>query len=138
RLNEFGYCCDMFTLDAKLFLPQSRPRLFILATQHELAAAEQESEASILRPGWIHRFKSSHRTLRMQFKKLAMPRKKRTTLADCIQHLGPNAPIWWEGERLNAFLSALSPIQFERLDGMRSKRRLSWATAYRRTRSGRP
>ncbi|MBI4287530.1 MAG: DNA (cytosine-5-)-methyltransferase [Chloroflexi bacterium] len=35
-LNELGYACDVFTLNALRFLPQSRPRVFLIGVKAEL------------------------------------------------------------------------------------------------------
>src|SRR5439155_17612402 len=47
RLNELGYFCDMFTIDARMFVPQSRPRLFIAGSTE--AINEHDEHTSWLR-----------------------------------------------------------------------------------------
>ena len=44
---------------------------------------------------------------------------------------------WWDGERRGRFLDSLSAIQTERLENFRTRKRVSYLGAYRRTRSGR-
>ncbi len=136
RLNELGYSCDMFTIDARMFVPQSRPRLFIVSTQRQIE--QQETEDSWIRPAWIHEFRRSHRTLNMQFLPLKQPRQQQFQLSECVERFGPSHPMWWEGERMERFLNSLSSIQSERLATLRSMPKRTWATAYRRTRNGRP
>jgi len=52
-LNELGYWCDVLTIDARHFVPQSRPRLFIVASRdrlHEVqgwSASAARSEAAV-------------------------------------------------------------------------------------------
>ncbi|MXY32703.1 MAG: DNA (cytosine-5-)-methyltransferase [Boseongicola sp. SB0676_bin_33] len=45
---------------------------------------------------------------------------------------------WWSAERLGAFLSAMSPIQSERVTAYQRRRSAGFFGAFRRTRDGRP
>ena len=59
------------------------------------------------------------------------------TLADVVERLHHSDRRWWDRERLGRFLDSLSPIQADRIEGLRNAMWTSWATAYRRTRHGR-
>ena len=45
---------------------------------------------------------------------------------------------WWDARRTKAFVSSLSPIQLNRLEGLRQADEPTYRTAYRRTRQGKP
>jgi len=135
ELNALGYSCDLFVVDARRFVPQSRPRLFIVgATDNLMTSAWEPSE---VRPPWIHRFVQHHPELRMHALDMRLPISAARTLADVVERLPASDPRWWEPERVARFTSSLSDTQSERLRNLRRGRRLSWATAYRRTRHGR-
>lgn len=134
RLNTLGYRCDIITMDAKWFLPQSRPRLFIVGSMHASAPAPLSSVSS-LRPEWVHRFMGAHPKLMFHAAQLPPPPRGRKPLAGCIEKLGPGDERWWDDDRVALFVGSLSPIQAARVNAMRVSARPSWATAYRRTRN---
>jgi DNA (cytosine-5)-methyltransferase 1 len=135
RLNALGYYCDIFTLDARWFVPQSRPRMFIIGTRTQIGGSDWSP--SSLRPAWIASFVAAHPELRMQALPLRAPEPTDQTLADYVERLSYADARWWEPARLSAFLQSLSPLQRTRMADLRSAPRLGWATAYRRTRQGR-
>ena len=59
-LNNLGYSVDAFVLDALLFVPQSRPRLFVIGTVDGVEKNEEifnrDIQESILRPGRLADF----------------------------------------------------------------------------------
>lgn len=137
RLNRLGYVCDLLVLDARRFVPQSRPRLFIIG---ELDAAYEHVGwgPGDLRPGWIARFAALHPGLDLRARELRPPLSEAVALSDVVQKLRHADTRWWERERLERFISSLSDRQSERLERMKAARRYVWATAYRRTRHGVP
>lgn len=134
RLNRLGYCCDVFVVDARRFVPQSRPRMFIVGSIFELA--KQDGWSGELRPAWIREFVESHPELKMKALPLRVPTNSTSTIASCIEKMPASDDRWWNAARLSRFIDSLSPLQAERLAKLRRRDRLIWATAYRRTRHG--
>ncbi len=60
ELNNLGYCCDAFMIDAADFVPQSRKRLFIVGSQGDAARRDRRSVAdtpeSSVRPRRLLKF----------------------------------------------------------------------------------
>ena len=135
ELNAQGYVCDMVILDARWFVPQSRPRLFIVASRNKLSEPGDWTP-SALRPAWMRAFVCAHPALRMQACELPMPQRTADTLNSVVERLPENHVRWWERERLERFIDSLSAIQSRRLRRMQTSPTLGWATAYRRTRGG--
>ena len=135
-LNSLGYVCDILVLDALRFVPQSRPRIFLVGWHGEVENGHHYSTSDI-RPPWIARFVD--RNPQLSLKPLNLPPLPScpNQLRDLIERIEPTDPIWWDGERLGRFLVSLSPIQAERLANLKASFINRWATAYRRTRSGR-
>jgi DNA (cytosine-5)-methyltransferase 1 len=137
ELNSLGYWCDLFVIDARRFVAQSRPRLFIVGT---LGGARwpRSFERSDVRPVALERFAERSPDLLLHAAPIQLPPREALMLPTVVERLRPSNPRWWDDERVARFCSALSPLQEERLAQIRRGQRLSWATAYRRTRAGRP
>ena len=133
HMNSLGYVCDIIVLDAARFLPQSRPRIFIIAwpgkvdDRHLLFASD-------VRPPWIIRFRERHQHLGLQALDFPPLPYCSQTLANIVDKLEPDDPAWWGAERLQRFVDSLSHIQSMRLRSMMRAQNPRWATAYRRTR----
>jgi DNA (cytosine-5)-methyltransferase 1 len=134
KLNDLGYSCDLFVLDARRFVPQSRPRLFIVGAKQPL---NDDDWVGDLRPSWIADFASRHPELRLHARRLRIPPMEVRSLADIVERLQHDDPRWWGSHRLDRFVGSLSPLQMERLSRLRNSPKLVWATAYRRTRQKR-
>ena len=135
QLNVLGYVCDVFTVDARWFMPQSRPRLFIVGSTARVS--EPDDAVSWTRPNWIRTFVRKYDRLDMQSVALPDPPATSIALADCVERFPSNHPRWWDKERISRFVDSLSPIQSRRLAALRSAESLTWATTFRRTRHGR-
>ncbi len=136
-LNELGYTCDLLMVDARWFVAQSRPRLFVIASLPILAETSDWA-TSRLRPPWVGKFVGDHPNLWMQAAKLPDPPQSDISLVDFVEQLPPDNDLWWDVPKLGGFLTSLSPIQAERLEALRRSDKLTVATAYRRTRRGKP
>lgn len=132
-LNDLGYSVDVLAIDARRFVPQSRPRLFLVGAL-EPPADDPDSGAE-LRPAWLEWIfgDSSLVTHRAALPK--PPPLAAAGLSDIIEKIPAAEPAWWDDERTAAFIASLSPIQARRLDALRDGRSVSYRTAYRRTRN---
>jgi DNA (cytosine-5)-methyltransferase 1 len=137
RLNDLGYSCDVFRVDGLLFVPQSRPRLFVIGIRGaEFAAGDWTP--SVLRPQWIQAFVKVHGGLRMHALPLLLPTREAPSLDSMIEPLTDEDPRWWNPERVRKFFASMAPIHRDRLRAMYKGDRMMWGTAYRRTRHGIP
>lgn len=136
ELNRLGYSCDLMAIDARHFVPQSRPRMFIVG----LASTDEIDDPAALatRPRWVRDFHSTHPNARLHAHLLPQLPPPAHALAHVVEHLPPDAPEWWDGERVEQFASSLSPIQAQRVERLRASGERTWRTAYRRTREGVP
>ena len=131
-LNGLGYACDVAMLDARRFVPQSRPRLFVLA-----AAAPLETP---LRPERVTRLIEANPRLRTFSPSLpplpTLPADSGQTLDDVAERLPPNDPRWWDAEGTARFLGSMSALNEARAAALRDAPRLTCRAAYRRKREG--
>lgn len=132
--NDLGYSVDVIALDARRFIPQSRPRLFLIGAQEPPAdAVEPNSE---LRPDWLQAVYGDP-TLRTHRAPLpAPPAPLLTGFGDYVETMTTTDERWWDATRTEAFVSSLSPMQRDRIADMRRTPGVKYRTAYRRTRNG--
>lgn len=123
-LVERGYDCGAIVVNASLFLPQSRPRVFIIAVQHERHIPEELKGAG---PCWLH----SKRATELGYSlpgwvwwNTEKPPKTRFTLEDIIEI---NVPFDKD------HVIDLIP---EKHKALLEKHNSIYATGYRRTRNG--
>ncbi|MDQ1439160.1 MAG: (cytosine-5)-methyltransferase 1 [Acidimicrobiaceae bacterium] len=133
RLNELGYSCDVFQVDAKHFVPQSRPRLFIVGTTTPVGDHPFWPDA--LRPQYLVDFATRNPLLDLHAFPLHLPAPDTRTLADVVERVPPESDMWWDDDRSQRFIDSLSPLQAERLRQLQHGE-TTWRTAYRRTRNG--
>ena len=138
ELNQLGYFCDLVFADAKWFLPQSRPRVFIIGSQCPLRANLLCKGRSPIRPRWFWDFAAKHTELKIQMLALTPPTTRVAALDTLVERLPQADTRWWDEKRTVAFLGSLSPINQERLLRLANSQTLVWHTAYRRTRGGKP
>ena len=135
ELNDLGYVCDVVTVDASWFVPQSRPRLFIVGTSDRLGDAAL-GMASPLRSESVAAFVRSNGDLMLQELPVPVPARNGHRLCDVVERLDPADERWWDRERLGKFTGSLSASHRRRLDLLRQDGGTQWRTAYRRTRKG--
>lgn len=136
-----NYRFGALVIDAALFVPQSRPRLFIVALHGdfvapaELTTAEpsplwhtralltaQERLPRALRENWI-------------WWRLAAPAARNTRLADLIDDR-PEGVAWHDREETQALLAKMSDLNRAKVEAAKRAGRRMVGTLYRRTRYG--
>lgn len=136
ELNRLGYSVDVLTLDARRFVPQSRPRLFLVAT---MDPPEDSPELnSELRPDWLQTIFGDPLLTTHRAALPAPPAPLTAGLADAVERMPMSDSRWWDQDRVVAFLASLSPAQSSRVEALRAGRSITYRTAYRRTRAGKP
>ncbi|WP_445996617.1 DNA cytosine methyltransferase [Okibacterium fritillariae] len=132
--NELGYSVDVLALDARRFIPQSRPRLFLVgALNPPEDTVEPDGE---LRPDWLQAVYGDP-TLRMHRAPLpAPPAPLLAGFGEFVETMPTSDERWWDTVRTEAFASSLSPVQRDRIASMRRTPGVKYRTAYRRTRNG--
>ena len=134
--NELGYSVDVLTLDARRFLPQSRPRLFVIgAIDSPVDSADPQSE---LRPDYLQ-WVFSDTNLRTHRARLPAPPPPLVKgFSALVEDISDSDERWWDAERTAAFVDSLSPMQRDRVAQLEQGSGVKYRTAYRRTRAGVP
>lgn len=132
--NELGYSVDVLVLDARRFVPQSRPRLFLVGAMNP--PADDPVQGLDLRPDWLQ-WVYSDKSLQTHRACLPTPPQPLGEgLGSLIEEMKPNDERWWDQQRTAAFVGSLSPTQNKRLMELSKTSGFKYRTAYRRTRNG--
>ena len=129
-LRNRSYKVGPMLLDARLWVPQSRPRVFIVAVQDHIDTTDFEDHG----PNWLHPdpvLKAIAPLDDMIFWYMPRPNKRPKTLTELIEW---DAPVF-DSERAAALFSLLAPKHQQLLDKLPLNQRAVFP-GYRRTRHG--
>jgi DNA (cytosine-5)-methyltransferase 1 len=140
-LNNLGYAVDAFVIDAALFVPQSRQRLFLIG-KREKRKAEKVSETpsfyqSQCRPPALADFILWNPEIHWSLRSLPHIPKASARLKDILEDLPANSACWWNKQRAEYLLSQMSGRHRSIADKMIKGRDSSYGTIFRRVRHGR-
>jgi DNA (cytosine-5)-methyltransferase 1 len=105
-LNKMGYVCDLLAVDAVHFVPQSRPRLFVVGLRGQRLSDPVPHAA---RPPQVLDFMRAHADLKWSGLALPPLPAKRRDLDAIMERLSPSAPEWWDRARQAHLYSQMSP-----------------------------
>lgn len=135
EFNELGYSVDVVTIDARRFLPQSRPRLFIVGATSPI---EGGSHDTAIRPDWLAWVHEDKTLKTFMFPFPAIPELLAGGLSDVLEDMSEDDKRWWDERRTAAFVESMSATQKARAAAFIESNTISARTAYRRTRAGAP
>jgi len=135
-LNELGYVVDAFILNAVHWAPQSRARLFVVATLTDGAPENPFAMVTDARPAVLCEFVNTRQNIRWDLRKLPPLPKPRKRLPDILEDLPDDDPQWWNKERAKYFMDQMSSRHSLLAKLMIGQKRFSYGTAFRRVRNG--
>ena len=133
-LTELGYTVDAIILNAIHWVPQSRPRLFVLAKRDDGQETRSCALMNDARPEALFDFINEHPNIRWDIRDLPPLPPPRTRLADIIENLPDDDPHWWNKKRAEYFMNQMSAKHEEQARQMIAGRSYTYATAFRRVR----
>lgn len=149
ELTNLGYCVDSFTLDARWFTAQSRPRLFVVGFLPSLAEGRSVFPANIfqhqrvldigtsdLRPKKLTTHIFNNRSIRWAQLPLIPPSKGTQRLKDIIESIPRSDVRWWEEEKVKHLLNQMSDLHMQLVEQAISSGKELCGTVYRRVRNG--
>lgn len=139
-LNELGYAVDAFIIDAALFVPQSRQRLFLIGKRVSRKAdriAETPSfYESQLRPHALVNFIMCNPDIRWSLRDLTPINSEKKSLRSILENLPANSIYWWSKERAEYLLNQMSEKHRSIADKMIAGKEITYGTVFRRVRQG--
>jgi DNA (cytosine-5)-methyltransferase 1 len=142
-LNNLGYACDTLLIDGRYFVPQSRPRIFIICVlESQLLMGRDKIEhvsfkEHVLRPKQILRLMKDNSDLQWVNFDLPSISKKSATLENILDPHGKiPKEYWFSDELLNKHLQMMPSFHKAEIDGLKLKKENGIFTMYRRMRKG--
>lgn len=135
EFNALGYVVDAITLDARRFVPQSRPRLFLIGVKSPIGGGEQDT---CLRPDWLSWLHKDPEVSTFMMPLPKAPEMLSQGLTLEIETMSDSDVRWWSADKVANFKNSMAPVQRERLDHFVALPEITARTAYRRTRNGIP
>jgi DNA (cytosine-5)-methyltransferase 1 len=137
KLNDLGYNVDAFILNAMHWVPQSRARLFVVASMDRGEDRNAFTQEGPHRTRALADFINLHQNIRWNIRRLPRLPQTRRRLADIIEDLPEDDSHWWNQERADYFMGQLNDRHLVQAKLMIAQDTYSYATAFRRIRKGR-
>lgn len=139
-LNELGYACDVFMLNARSFVPQSRPRLFMIGVKSVAELGD-----------CVHFIARSKRLMPLRLRKLMRennhiqwvyldipeppPYKNEGFSEDIVENFSQDDARWWSEEKVDKHLAMMPPPHLVRIKHMARQKKNRFRTFFRRRRA---
>ena len=140
-LNDLDYDVDSFIIDAALFVPQSRQRMFLIG-KHYIRKAYGVAETPVFyqsqcRPHALADFIFRHPQIQWSLDDLPKISRTNAGLRDLLEDLPPTSEYWWSRQRCEYLLNQMSEKHRQIADNMIAGRQTTYGTVFRRVRQGR-
>ncbi len=138
--HKAGYSVGAVVIDACLFVPQSRPRLFIIGVQNEVKLPEGVTGKGPSAIWHTSALKAAHRKLPQEIReawiwwRLPLPPKRKTGFSNIIEK-SPANTLWLTDEDTHRLLSMMSTINHAKLVKAQKAGREIIGSVYKRTRA---
>lgn len=139
-LNELGYACDVFVLDALRFTPQSRLRVFLVGTRHPIGRTTVElilTRPKSLLSDQLKRSIIANKDLRWIYNEIPEPPPlKSKGLSKIIEPMSDSDNRWWSDTEVKRHLEMMKETHRQRVDQLAKDSQQSYRTFFRRRREG--
>ncbi len=139
-LNELGYSCDAYAINASFFVPQSRLRIFVVGTQmHGVQTSIEifKKRSLTLKTKALEKAVSENLDLNWNFRGIPpLPQQTIVDLNQVVENLSPDDKRWWSEYEVKRHLSMMSPVNLAYVKKLRDSRSVSYCSMYRRVREG--
>lgn len=138
-INALGYGVDMMRVNAMYFSPQSRARLFLIATRLNDPAAPSRADprqlvVSDARPAMILRAMREAPDLIWHARELPELPERTITLEGVCEAIPADSPRWWSRTRVDYFRAQIHPNHVARAESLQRGAGAIHVTAFRRVR----
>lgn len=135
-LGNGGYHFGALVIDAARFLPQSRPRLFIIGVRDDLAVANAGTASAHWHPPALreaHRSLAAAQASRWLWFSPPAPVARNSSLIDVLEIAPVDVP-WHEPEQTERLLAMMSPVNRGKVADAQGRQETLAGTIYKRTR----
>lgn len=137
-LNELGYHCDVFILDALRFTPQSRLRVFLIGSR--VTPSRSGPELILTRPPSLlsEQLKKciiANKDLRWFYHDIPHPPPlKKSGLANIIEQMSDDDTRWWKEDEVQRHLAMMNATHLQRVRQLATRDTYAYRTFFRRRR----
>ena len=139
-LNELGYACDVFVLDALRFTPQSRLRVFLVATKYPIHHTTVElilTRSKKLLSDQLKKSIVANKDLRWFYNEIPDPPPlKSQGLSEIIELMSDSDSRWWRDGEVNRHLAMMKEPHRQRVEQLVQGKQFVYRTFFRRRREG--
>jgi len=139
-LNKLGYACDVFTLNALSFTPQSRLRIFVVGVKFRNLhrdTAQIFARPKTLLSDRLRKSVFSNLDLKWFYTEIPEPPSLRTRgLSDIVEQMDDSDSRWWSEEEVNRHLNMMAESHYERVARFIEGEQITYRTFFRRVRKG--
>ncbi len=138
-LEETNYRFGAVVIDAALFVPQSRPRLFVIGVRNDLALGSELYNAQPAELWHTRALRAAYMKLAPKLKQkwvwwnLPFPATRNSTFADLIES-DPVDVKWHTQAETSALLAMMSEINLAKVEAAKKSKRRQVGGIYKRTR----
>lgn len=138
-LHHANYKYGALVMDAVLFVPQSRPRLFIIAVQKDLRIPEKLTCVRPIAPWHNRALQTAYEKLPSTFKEnwlwwaMPTPPLREVAFSELIERI-PNGITWHSQEQTQKLLSMMSDVNRAKVEAAKKAGRRTVGGIYKRTR----
>jgi DNA (cytosine-5)-methyltransferase 1 len=139
-LNELGYACDVFILDALRFTPQSRLRVFLVGAKHPTGRTTVElilTRPKSLLSDQLRRSIVANKDLRWFYNDIPEPPSlKSKGLSKIIEPMIDSDSRWWSEVEVKRHLEMMNETHRQRVNQLAQGGQFSYRAFFRRRRDG--
>lgn len=140
ELNRLGYACDVFAIDASHFVPQSRPRIFVVGVQSSNLKQDIfvfSKRSSSLKTKALEKVVIANLDLHWHFLEVpSLPDKMKFNLSLIVENISDDDDRWWSENEVKRHLNMMSDVNLTHLEGLQNLPVYSYCPMYRRVREG--
>ena len=139
--RKAGYRYGSMVVDASLFVPQSRPRLFVVGVREDVEIDKSLMSPEPLAPFHTRSLRNAYDRLPSRAKKewlwwnLPTPPRRNSTFADLVED-PPVSTEWHEPAETDALLAMMTPVNTAKVEAAKRAGRRMVGAVYKRTRGG--
>ncbi|HEX5080786.1 MAG TPA: DNA (cytosine-5-)-methyltransferase, partial [Blastocatellia bacterium] len=137
--QQADYRYGAIVIDASLFVPQSRPRLFVIGVRGDFLIPDRLNSNGPLAPWHTRTLQTAFSALQAKLKKawvwwnLPIPPKRKIGLADIIED-DPTGVVWHTSAETRAILALMSDVNLAKVNAAKKTGNRIVGTIYKRTR----
>ena len=139
-LNDLGYVCDVFTMDALRFTPQSRLRVFLVGSKFQISVKNIDTIIKRPRSLLSERLKKSiilNNDLKWFYSEIPEPPPLHNRgLSEIVEPMDDSDSRWWSEQEVERHLNMMEESHYERVIQFIKNEQITYRTFFRRCRKG--